>query len=250
MGVLMGTAILITSGKGGTGKTACCAAIASFLASSGHKTLCIDCDSALRNLDLALGLSCGVLYDFMDVLDGSTEISDAVTAHPAIENLWFLSAPADFPDESAGVMSFREMTDRLKEEYDYILMDSPAGIGSGFRLAAGAADMAIIVATGDLASLRDGQRTALELRKLGVTNLRLLINRVKPRAYRKLRRNLDDVIDTVGVRLIGVISEDESVSEAGNLETPLLLYGAKRAWGQFRAAAARVAGERVPLGKI
>lgn len=245
----MGTSILITSGKGGTGKTACAAAIASALASLSHRTLCVDCDAALRNLDLTLGLSDQVLWDFADVLNGEVPASEAPVPHPRIKDLWFLSAPADIP-EDVSPDAFVRMIDVYREEYDYVILDSPAGIGAGFRLAAPASDLAVIVATGDLTSLRDGQRVAQELRALGVSELRLLVNRVSPRAFRRVRRSVDEVIDTVGARLIGVVSEDEDVSEALNRQTPLLLYGSRRALPQLQNIARRLTGERIPLGRI
>lgn len=245
----MGTAIVITSGKGGTGKTACTAAIGSFLARSGSRTLCVDMDAALRNLDMALGLAERVSFDYGDILSGRVSPEEAVTAHPSLENLYFLSAPTELPDE-AEAEGFSALIGTLRDAYDFVLLDSPAGIGRGFRMAARGADMAIVVATGDLASLRDGQRTVQELKALGVEQIRLLVNRVRPRAYRKINRNLDDVIDTVGARLIGIISEDESVAEAGNLETPLIAYGARRAWGQFENVAARLRGEKVRLARF
>ncbi len=245
----MGISILVTSGKGGTGKTTCCAALASHLAALGRRTLCVDCDAALRNLDLVLGLSDGVLWDFTDVISGRTDTAGAVTAHPKIPGLWFLSAPTDLTSD-ADAAGFARLLGELREEYDYVLLDCPAGIGSGFRMAASGADMAIVVTTGDLTSLRDGQRTASELRAMGLEELRLLVNRVYPRAYRRVRRNIDEIIDTVGARLIGVISEDRRVSEAGNLEIPLKLYKARRVNRQFARVARRVTGQRVALGKI
>lgn len=249
MGVLMGTSIVIASGKGGTGKTTCCAAIASFLARAGYATVCVDCDAALRDLDIVLGLSEGVLYDFMDAAGGEVELDTALTRHPQIENLRFLSAPTELVD-GAGEGSLAALTRTLRERFDYILLDSPAGIGPGFRMAARAADRAIIVSTGDTPSLRDGQRTAWELRGLGLEDIRLLVNRVSPRALRRLGRDIDEVIDAVGARLIGVVSEDPDVAEAANRGIPLLLYGSRRAWGQLRDIAARVAGERVRLGRV
>lgn len=245
----MGTSIVMTSGKGGTGKTTCCAALASFLARSGRRTLCVDCDAALRDLDIVLGLSEGVLYDFMDAATGRVELDTALTKHPQIDDLWFLSAPTELT-EDADTERLRELMGELKARFDYILLDSPAGIGPGFRLAASLADSAVIVTTGDTSSLRDGQRTAWELRALGICEIRLLVNRVRPRALRRVRRDIDDIIDTVGARLLGVVSEDPDVAEAGDLGIPLLLYGSRNAWGQLRDAAARTAGERVKLGKI
>lgn len=242
----MGTSLVITSGKGGTGKTASCAAIASFLALAGYRTLCVDLDAGMRNLDIVLGLSDAVLFDFMDIVEGGMDPASALTAHPAIENLFFLSAPVEAVDEGR-LDELRALMDTLRERFDFILLDSPAGIGAGFRLAASLADEAVIVSACDSSSLRDGQRTAWELRKLGIGNIRLIINRVRPRLLRRIDRDLDDVIDAVGVRLLGVVSEDRSVEEAGSRGIPLLLYGSRKAWGQFKDIAARIAGERVRL---
>lgn len=245
----MGTSIVLTSGKGGTGKTTCTAAIGSYLALAGHRTLCVDCDAALRNLDIVLGLSDRVLWDFIDVAEGRTELDAALTPHPKLERLFFLSAPVDLVEHPDGA-ALERMMEELRDRFEFVLLDSPAGIGPGFRLAASMAETAYIVSTCDSSSLRDGQRTAWELRDMGITELRLLINRVRPRALRRIDRTLDDVIDSVGARLLGVISEDPSVGECGSLQTPLPLYGARKAAKQFKDIAARVAGERVKLGRI
>ena len=238
----MGTSLLITSGKGGTGKTAATAAIGSFLARAGYRTLCVDLDAGMRNLDIVLGLSDAVLFDFMDIVEGGMDPEDAIARHPAVENLFFLSAPVEAVDEGYRE-GLRALTDELLERFDFILLDCPAGIGPGFRLAASLADEAVIVSACDSSSLRDGQRTALELRKLGIGRLRLIVNRVRPRLLRRIDRDLDDVIDAVGVRLLGVVSEDPSVEEAGSRGVPLALYGSRKAWGQFQDIAARIAGE-------
>ena len=244
----MGTVIVITSGKGGTGKTTCVAAIAQCLALLGKRTLAVDCDIGLRNLDLSLGLADRALFDLADVIFERTPIEDAVIAHDGIENLYFLPAPAERADIDPE--KFRELMKSLAESYDFVLIDSPAGLGSGFTLAAHAADLAIVVATGDAASLRDGQKTVTELQKLGVTEVRLIVNRVKPRELRRLKSTLDDVIDTVGARLLGVISEDESIPRAANRQTPLMLYGARYAYEEFYRVARRLTGERVLLVKL
>lgn len=244
----MGKVIVLTSGKGGTGKTTCTATIAETLALLGKRTVAVDCDIGLRNLDLALGLADASVFDFADVLASRVSLDEAVIAHPEIENLYFLPAPADREDIDPA--SFRNLTHSLAEAYDYVLVDSPAGIGSGFRLAVSSADMAIVVATGDATCLRDGQKTVMELTQMGVGEIRLLVNRVKPRHFRKLKNTVDDVIDTVGARLLGVIREDDSVQLASNKERPLMLCGARYAYDEFYRIARRLAGERVYIGRI
>ena len=115
----MGTSLVITSGKGGTGKTASCAAIASFLALAGYRTLCVDLDAGMRNLDIVLGLSDAVLFDFMDIVEGGMDPASALTAHPAIENLFFLSAPVEAVDEGR-LDELRALMDTLRERFDFI----------------------------------------------------------------------------------------------------------------------------------
>ena len=246
----MGTSIVITSGKGGTGKTTCTGAVGTALAMLGKRTLLVDCDIGLKNLDIILGLTDSSLWDFSDVLSGAAGIGKAAVPHPRVENLYFLPAPTDPTPEGIDEGMFRELISSLKEDYDFVLIDSPAGVGSGFKLACSAADMAIIVATADASSLRDGQKTCTLLESMGIENIRLIVNRVSPKLMRKMRKNVDDIIDTVGAQLIGVISEDKSVPMAAESEQPLILYGAKYAYDQFYRVARRLLGENVPLGKI
>ena len=243
----MGSYIVVTSGKGGTGKTTCTGALASALALLGHKTLCIDCDVGLRNLDLVLGRTEPPVWDFSDVLSGDVEPAQAALPHPEIEGLYFLPAPSGLRPEDIDQLEFIQLKDKFKSEFDYVLADSPAGLGQGFRLASQGADMGLIVTTVDLPSLRDAQRTVQELDDIGICECRLVINRVSPRALRISGLTLDDAIDLVGVRLIGVVSEDDSVQLAANIEKPLMRFGAKYAYGQFVDIARRITGEKVPL---
>ena len=245
----MGTYIVVTSGKGGTGKTTCTAALASGLAILGHRALCVDCDVGLRNLDMVLGLTEASVWDFSDILSGERELLETAEPHPEIEGLFFLQAPAVSGPEQVDPGAFMDLKEQMRQEFDYVLIDSPAGLGAGFRLASEGADLGIIVTTPELTSLRDGQRTAAELAALGVSETRLIVNRVCPRALRASRMDIDQAIDLVGARLLGVVSEDESIPQAVNLERPLIAFGAKYAYGQFMDMARRLTGERVPLQK-
>ncbi len=240
----MGTSIAIVSGKGGTGKTVCCAALGSALAVIGHTALCVDCDVGLRNLDLALGLD-NTLWDFNDILRGSASAEQAVVTHPDIKNLSFLSAPIG--EDNVDIEKFCELIEDLRLHYDYVLLDSPAGLDEGFTMTAKAADSAFVVVTPDLPSRRDGERTTARLIDCGVENIRLIINRVEPNMLRRTGITLDDVIDEVGARLIGVIYEDESVQLATAQGKPLILYGARYAYDQFFNIAKRLAGEKIPI---
>ena len=246
----MGKNILIASGKGGTGKTTATAAIASCLAIHGHRTLCIDCDVGLRNLDLALGMTDISATDFSDVTAGRLPLEEAATACPGIGGLWFLAAPSSANAEDVAQADMKKLLAEARSAFDYCLLDAPAGIGAGFRLAAADADMAIIVVNGDASSLRDGQKTVMEASRLGIPEIRLLVNRLTPSLFRRTGATVDDVIDVVGARLIGVVSEDRDVAAALNTEKPLVLFGAKYAYPQFDNIARRIAGEHIPLGKV
>ena len=245
----MGTVIVVTSGKGGTGKTTCTGAIASALALLGHRTLCVDCDIGLRNLDLVLGMSEQSVWDLSDIISEGADIHGAVLAHSQIPELYFLPAPAEKSPEDIDSEAFSRLKDSLREEFEYVLIDSPAGLGRGFKLASQGADMAVVVATADIPSLRDGQKTVARLEGLQIPEIRLLINRVSPHALKNSGLTLDDAIDMVGARLLGLVSEDDSVPLAANLEKPLMVMGAKHAYGQFMRIARRVTGERLPLAR-
>lgn len=243
----MGKVIVVASGKGGTGKTTSVGAISSCLAALGHKTLCIDCDAGLRNLDIVIGMSNYAVTDFSDILSGLVSLEDACSEHPKIKGLYFLPAPAFRGPEEIDPEAMSELLAQIKEKFDFCLIDSPAGIGAGFRLAAHDADMALVVAVCDMSSMRDGQRVVQELHALGITEVRLIVNRVSPRHFRRLGATVDDVIDTVGAKLIGLIDEDDNVFISSNSETPLILYANKKAALQYLRIAQRLTGERIPL---
>ncbi len=241
----MGKVIVVASGKGGTGKTTAVGAISSCLGALGHKTLCIDCDMGLRNLDITLGMSDFTVSDLSHVLSGTAALDEVAAPHPEIENLWFLSAPA-VPFSGEGE-DMKILTDEAREKFDFCILDAPAGLGSGFALAAAGADMAIIVTTGDLSSLRDGQAAADKLRQLGLSDIRLLVNRVRPRALRRMETTIDDMIDSVGAQLIGVVREDRHVGDSANREIPLVLFSQKGACTDFLQTARRISGESLPI---
>ena len=243
----MSKVIAVASGKGGTGKTTVAAALSSCLAVLGHKTLCIDFDAELRNLDIALCMTDFAVMDFMDVVSGEMELMKACSESPKLPNLYFLSAPTEGIPEDIDKPALKEMLDEIREEFDYCIIDCPAGIGPGFCLAHTDVDMSIVVTTGDLASMRDANRTACAVRDLGVTNLRLIVNRVLKKNLKQIRTNVDDVIDSVGVQLLGLIPEDRGVFIAAHENTPLILYKKRVSAYDFLDAARRIAGDDIPL---
>jgi len=243
----MGKIVVVSSGKGGTGKTTSVAAVASCLAALEHKTLCIDFDAGLKNLDLALCMSDYAVADFQDVVNTRLDLMEACHESPHIPNLFFLAAPTSFEVDEANPIDVKPMFSEVRREFDYCIIDAPAGIGNGFKLAHADADMSIIVTNGELPAIRDAQRVATVVREAGVTDLRLLINRVLPNNYKRTKTTLDDVIDTVGVQLIGVVREDENVFLALHMNIPLVLYKKRRAAYDFLDATRRLVGEDVPL---
>jgi len=243
----MGKIIAISSGKGGTGKTTTAAAVSSCLAVLGHKTLCMDFDTELRNLDLALCMTDFAVMDFMDVVSGRLDIMAACSESPEISNLFFLSAPAAGLPADINIDTLKSMFDSIRLEFDYCIIDCPAGIGSGFRYAHCNVDMSIIVTTGDIASIRDANRTAGIIREMGVSNLRLLVNRVSRNDLKRIRTNIDDIIDEVGVQLIGLIPEDKYIFLALHDNTPLILYKKRKSAYDFLDVTRRIMGNNVPL---
>lgn len=242
----MGTAVMITSGKGGTGKTSLTAGVASCLAALGRRVLCVDLDIGLRNLDLTLGMSDRALMDFTDVMDYRCPLLTAAVEQPEIRNLFLLTAP--HPSPGLDQKRFQAVIEEASDYFDFVFMDSPAGLGEGFQLAMAAADRVIVVSAVDPAALRDAQRTVAELHAL--TQLHLVMNRVQPRLISKLRTSIDSAMDTAGLPLLGVVPEDPKVTMATAAGVPLILTTYKGAAPAYLNIAKRLLGQRVPLLRI
>lgn len=243
----MGTVIAITSGKGGTGKTSVTGGVAASLALMGRRVLCIDMDIGLRNLDISLGLSDRALMDFSDVALGRCPLAWAAVEHPDLKGLSLLSAPLTLPD-GLTPDRVRTMLQEARGNWDYVLIDAPAGLGTGFRLAVCGADRALVIATNDAASLRDAQRTAAELDQLSA--IHLVMNRVQAKLMRKLRTTIDDAMNAAGLPLIGVVPEDPQVMLCANLGRPLTTRGRRGAALACWNIAQRLEGQRVPVMHI
>lgn len=242
----MGKVIVIVSGKGGTGKTTAAGAIGSCLGAMGKRTLCVDCDAGLRNLDITLGLTNYAAANLSHVADGTWTLEDACVRHPKIENLSFLDAPPRYRSEY-DIAKIKEVFEEIKESFEFCLLDAPAGIGPDVDFVISLADMAIIVSTGDASSMRDGQVMSAKLREAGVKDVRLLVNRVRGRMLDAAGMTIDQMIDAIGAQLIGIVREDREVIISANVETPLVLYSRKSAAKDFLKVAQRLAGEDIPL---
>jgi septum site-determining protein MinD len=242
----MGTAIVVTSGKGGTGKTSLTAGISSCLAAIGRRVLCVDMDIGLRNLDISLGLSDRVLMDFSDVVEGRCTLERGAVEHPVIRGLYLLTAPLRLEPGSISPQQMVRFLSQAKESFDYVLMDSPAGIGSGFQLAVAGADRAVVVTTSDPSALRDAQRAVSELSR-SLNTIHLVMNRVQPKVMHRLRATIDDAMDTAGLPLLGVVPEDPQVSLALGAGKPLVLASRRGAAVACLNIARRIDGQHVPL---
>ena len=243
----MGTVVAVTSGKGGTGKTSITGGVASSLALMGRRVLCIDMDIGLRNLDISLGLNDRALMDFSDVALGRCPLARAAVDHPTLKGLSLLTAPMALP-ASLTADKVRALLDTARTMYDYILIDSPAGLGTGFRLATCGADRALVIATNDTSSLRDAQRTVGELE--GVRQVHLVMNRIQLKLLRRLRTTIDDAMNTAGLPLLGVVPEDSQVILCANLGEPLVTRGKRGAALACWNIAQRLEGLQVPVMRI
>ena len=243
----MSTVSSITSGKGGTGKTSITGGVACSLALMGKTVLCVDMDVGLRNLDISLGLNDRALMDFTDVALGRCPLARAAVEHPDIKGLSLLTAPMTLP-ASLTPDKVRALLKEARTGYDHILSDSPAGLGTGFRLATCGVDRAIVVSTNDASSLRDAQRTVAELEELRL--IHLVMNRIQTKLLRKLRTTIDDAMDAAGLPLIGVVPEDPQVILCANLGRPLATQSRRGAALACWNIARRLEGHRVPIMRI
>ena len=244
----MAEIIAMTSGKGGTGKTSVCAAVATALAQMGEQVLCIDCDVGLRNLDISLGMDNVPALSFTEVCQGDYDLAQAAK-HPVFPNLSFLTAPVGMSAQQVDMLCFGNMLNKARRRFTYVFLDAPAGIEAGFQLATRFADRVILVTGADPAAMRDAQRAGQVLELMGKKNVRLIVNRINPKMFEKMNLTVDDVMDIAGLPLLGVVPEDSKVVLAAAFRQPLLGTTARGAAAACRRIAKRISGRNVPLVK-
>lgn len=239
----MAKKIVVASGKGGVGKSSVSAGLACALQNAGHSVLVIDCDIGLRSLDIILGASEAMLFNWGDVITGRCSADSALT--PTAYGPTLLCAPKDFEYEYTAE-AMKKLASEYEDRFDYMIFDSPAGVGLGFKLSAAAANSAIIVATPDEVCVRNGAIAADNLAAMGISQSRLIINRFDVKATLKRRLlNIDDVIDSTRLRLLGIVEQDSAVSFNMSRGKPLPVRS--NAAKAFERIAARLDGKRVPL---
>ncbi len=242
----MGEVIAILSGKGGTGKTTICAGVASALAISGRKVLCIDCDVGLRNLDIALGMSQEDALSFLEICRDGYSL-DQAARHITFSDLYFLTAPVSEKAEDVDSAAFLELLTQAREKYDYIFLDAPAGMDAGFELSCKYADRVMLVTGADPAAVRDAARVGQELERKGKTDVRLVVNRVNKKTVSFMGWTVDDIMDNAGLPLLGVVPEDENVVLAATFRIPLLTFTRRGAAKACKRIAKRLEGHTVAV---
>lgn len=219
----MGKVIVVTSGKGGVGKTTTSANIGAGLASEGYKVVLVDTDIGLRNLDLILGLENRIVYNLVDVVEKNCKLKQALIKDKRYDNLFLLPTAQTRDKNAVSEEQMKELVLNLKEEYDFVIMDCPAGIEQGFKNAIVAADIAIVVTTPEVSAVRDADRIVGLLEANEITENYLIVNRLRPELVKKGdMMSSDDVVDILAVDLIGIVPDDENIVVYSNNGEPIV----------------------------
>ncbi len=244
----MGEVIVITSGKGGVGKTTTTANLGTGLALAGKKVVLVDTDIGLRNLDVVMGLENRIVYDLVDVVEGFCRVKQALIKDKRFEGLYLLPAAQTRDKSSVNPQQMLSLCQELKEEYDYILIDCPAGIEQGFKNAIAGADRAIVITTPEVSAVRDADRIIGLLEANEVRSPKLLINRLRiDMVKRGDMMTIDDIIDILAVGLIGVVPDDEKIVISTNRGEPAINDDKSLAGQAYRNIVGRIMGEDVPF---
>jgi len=247
-GFLMGEVIVITSGKGGVGKTTSTANLGTGLALQGKKVALLDTDIGLRNLDVVMGLENRIVYDLVDVVEGNCKVKQALIKDKRYEGLFLLPAAQTKDKNAVKPEQIKKLCEELKKEFDYIIVDCPAGIEQGFKNAIAGADKAIVVTTPEVSAVRDADRIIGLLESNEVRNPRLLLNRVREDMVKKGdMMSTDDVLEILAIDLMGVVPDDQSIIVATNKGEPAVTDNKSLAGQAYRNIVRRIMGEEVPV---
>ncbi|MDS1029404.1 septum site-determining protein MinD [Bacillota bacterium LX-D] len=244
----MGEVIVITSGKGGVGKTTSSANIGTGLAAMNNKVVLVDTDIGLRNLDVVLGLENRIVYDIVDVVNGHCRLKQALIRDKRFEDLCLLPAAQTKDKTAVNPEQMKELCAVLQEEFEYVLIDCPAGIEQGFKNAIAGAQRAVVVTTPEVAAVRDADRIIGLLEAAEIAAPKLVLNRFRPNMVKKGdMMDIHDIIDILAIDILGVVPEDEAIVVSTNKGEPAVLDNTSRAGQAYRNIARRITGEDVPL---
>lgn len=243
--------IVVTSGKGGVGKTTTTANLAVALAGMGNKVVAMDGDIGLRNLDVIMGLENRIVYTLIDALEGVCRLNQTLIRDKRVENLYMIPTAQSKTKDAVSSEQMVAVCDELRKDFDYILVDSPAGIESGFRNSAAGADEALVVTTPEVSAVRDADRIIGLLESMDKSPIRLIVNRIRPHMVQKGDMlGVSDVLDILAIDLIGMVPDDESVVTSANSGEPLTLSSQSPASQAFKNIASRITGNDVPFMSI
>ena len=244
----MGEVIVITSGKGGVGKTTTTANLGSALAMRGKKVVLLDTDIGLRNLDVVMGLENRIVYDIVDVIEGKCKLRQALIKDKRFTDLFLLPAAQTRDKDAINEDEMIRLTQRLKEEFDYIIVDCPAGIEQGFKNAISGADRAIVVTNAEISSIRDADRIIGLLESSNIRNPELIINRIRPDMVKRGEMmDVEDILDLLSIDLIGVVPEDENIITQTNKGEPAVANKKAASGKAYIEIARRILGENVEI---
>ena len=243
-----GKVITVTSGKGGVGKTTTTSNLGVALARNNQKIVMIDADIGLRNLDIVMGLENRIVFDLVDIVEGRCKPRQAMIRHKLFPELYLIPAAQTRDKTAVSPADMIQLTDMLRDDFDYIMIDSPAGIERGFRNAVAAADEVLIVTNPEVSAVRDADRVIGLLETENKAPGRLILNRVNAEMVRRGEMlSPDDVTDLLAIQLIGIVPEDENVVPSSNSGIPVTLNDNSRAGMAYRNIARRLMGEKVPF---
>lgn len=244
----MSEVIVITSGKGGVGKTTTTANIGTALAMAGKKVVLVDADIGLRNLDLVMGLENRVVYDIVNVIEGTCRVKQALIKDKRHDSLYMLPAAQTRDKDAVTAEQMKDLCEKLKEEFDYVLLDCPAGIEQGFKNAVAGADKAIVVTTPEVSAVRDADRIIGLLEANEINEPKLLVNRVRMNMVKTGdMMSVEDIVELLAISLIGVVPDDTSIITTSNRGEPAAMSEKSIPGKAYRNIAQRILGEDVPL---